>query len=198
MRLVEFFALCGLVIGWLATHLFSEARERRKEARAQLDKLIDRIAKFENDSASFHTAQIFDAAKNGALLSDFDRIQRVLHRMPLVPNIDQLSGLLIGLRRAVTLKNFDASTFSSESPGSDLLVGIVQAGRDLEDRLEGFYLSRYPSGFPYFDWRNSRKRVKLFILVALALTVSGAYFGVDWRGKPEPKQTDLAPVVRTP
>ncbi len=57
---------------------------------------------------------------------------------------------LVALRQAVTLKNFDASSFATQTDTSDIVADIADAAFALEDSLERQYLARYPAKFPFF------------------------------------------------
>lgn len=139
------------ILGWFATHFFSEARERRKEVRSQVDKLLDRLVKIEGFARDFHTSASFDEKISSELLSQLNRLEGVLGRISRF-DIDNFVGVLVHLRRSITLNNFDKSKFSTQSYGSQLLSEISGAIRDFEDELEGQYALSYPSKLPYFNW----------------------------------------------
>ena len=98
-------------IGWVATHFLSESRERRKEVRSQLDKVLDRLSKLEESAREFHTSAQYDAKKATSIVFEIDRIERFLHRLAVI-NVDDLVPVIIHHRRAITFKNFDKSSFS--------------------------------------------------------------------------------------
>jgi len=137
------------VFGWLATHLFSEARERRKEVRERLDKLVERIVGLEDDARAFHSAAEYDEHAANAILYELDRLERSATRVQAL-NIDALVPMLIHHRRAITLQNFDASSFKTQAGSSEIFADIASASADFEDELERQYGVRYPSRFPYF------------------------------------------------
>jgi len=175
MRPIELIALAAVVVGWFATHLFSEARERRKEVRSQLDKLLDKLFSLEKDAVEFHSCATFDSSKTGGLLGQVDRIERILGRLPIV-RLDDVVGPIIHHRRAITLRNFEASTFKPQSAGSDLLNEIASATRDLEDILEERYASEYPGSFPYFARPSTHTLTLIAVAALLALcTVIGLH-----------------------
>lgn len=141
------------VLGWGFTHIFSEARERRKEVRAQLDKAIEQLLALEKASREFHMADEFKVVKAHDLTSALDTFERKLYRITCL-NIDDLVGRLVRLRRAITLKNFDRTAFSAQAPESEVLASIADAAADMEDAMESQYRGRYPNHFPYFKWRK--------------------------------------------
>lgn len=140
------------ILGWGFTHIFSEARERRKEVRAQLDKAIEQLLALEKSAREFHMAETFAPIKAHDLTAAIDTFERKLLRISCL-RIDDLVGRLIRLRRAVTLSNFDKSTFQAQTAESEVLGGIADAAADMEDAMESHYRARYPSTFPYFRWR---------------------------------------------
>lgn len=141
------------VVGWACTHLFSEARERRKEVRSQLDKAYEQLQKLEQDSRSFHCAEKFDSVKSGDLTTRIFTFERTLQRIKIV-RTDSLNPYIIALRRAVTLENFELSSFQPQQQTSPLLLEISAAAEDLEQALEHRYSCRYPNHFPYFTFRD--------------------------------------------
>ena len=136
-------------IGWGATHLFSEARERRKEVRTQLDKLLERLAKLEEAARDFHTDESFDQKKSLSILSDIDRIERVLTRLTAI-QVDNLVPVIILHRRAITFQNFDKTSFEKKDSSSEVISDINSATQDFEDEIEAQYRIAYPPKFPYF------------------------------------------------
>jgi hypothetical protein len=136
-------------VGWAATHLFSEARERRKEIRSQLDKVLDRLSKLEDAARDFHSSTTFDSKKASSIVSEIDRIERVLHRLASI-NVNNLVPVIIHHRRAITFKNFDMSTFGTLGSTVDLIADISAVTQDFEDEIEAQYRIAYPPKFPYF------------------------------------------------
>ena len=142
------------IIGWGFTHLFSEARERRKEVRAQLDKAIEIVLTIEKSGRAFHIAPSFDASKAAELRLAIDILERKFHRISCL-EVDQLNTQLIAFRRSITLRNFEASEFTSQPAESEIFADISGSAFGLEDALECQYLSRYPRTFPYFKFGKS-------------------------------------------
>jgi hypothetical protein len=144
-------------VGWGATHLLSEARERRKEVRAQVDKVLDRLAKIEEAARDFHSADSFDQKKSLFILSEIHRLERILTRIPGM-NIDNLVSVIILHRRAITYQNFDMSSFQRLDLGGELIGDINAATQDFEDEIEAQYRLNYPANFPYFQLRSRISR----------------------------------------
>lgn len=168
--------------GLLATHLFSEARERRKERRAQLDKVLERLGKLEENGKKFHLAAQFDLAAARALVAEIDRLQRAVARnLPRSSAEGELAAASIEHKRSLTFENFDQGSFSSQEPGSPLLLRIESATIDYEVLLEEEYAREYPNQFPYFrvlpirdrEWRSAMEVLCAFFSGGLiALTVA--------------------------
>ena len=140
-------------VGWGATHLLSEARERRKEVRAQIDKLSDRLAKLQDDAIKFHTQAAYDDRGSAAILSEIDRMERLVARNSRFDS-DCFIAVIIQHRRAITYKNFDKSAFVQQPFDSDLLAEVNVTTQAFEDELEAQYRISYPSRFPYFQIRK--------------------------------------------
>ncbi|MET3229987.1 UNVERIFIED_ORG: hypothetical protein ABIC54_002172 [Burkholderia sp. 1263] len=144
--------LFGVVVGWAATHIFSEARERRKEYRGQLEKVHELASKIEQAGCSFHRSPSHDAIKASDLVSQLAWLERSIVRIPIFEEA-RWTPALITLRQAVTLNNFDASTFKQQADHSEIIADITDATFGLEDELETQYLGRYPAKFPFFSIR---------------------------------------------
>lgn len=141
------------VFGWLVTHLFSEARERRKEVRSQLDKQLDRLLKIEEAARDFHKSTTYEDKKADSIIAELSRLERAIQRIPRM-NGDFYVQVLTHLRRSITLKNFDKSSFSAQDSSSELFSEINSAVQDFEDEIEAQYCRSFPSKFPYFKMRN--------------------------------------------
>lgn len=149
MKTIELVGLLIVVLGWAATHLFSEARERRKEERAKVDKFVEALTAVASHAREFHEAEAFSDGKRAALQSSLDRLDRRLGRIRIVRS-GALVPQQIALRRSITLRNADRSTFAPQKVGSKIIQSIDEAVIDLEDCLEAQYSAAYPPGFPYF------------------------------------------------
>lgn len=142
------------VIGYFITHVFSEARERRKDIRSQLDKISTRLQQLEVDARAFHTAKEFESTKNLQLITGISQIERHLSRLAFLL-IDNLNGPIIHMRRAITLENFDRSNFKTQEVDSEIFHEISAAIGDLEDAVEREYRLAFPNTFPYFRLKNT-------------------------------------------
>ena len=83
--------------GWAFNHFLSEARERRKEVRSQIDKLFEQLYKIEQDARAFHSAAAYDSVKAGEVNSKIQILERSMSRVPIFV-MDGLTGYIIRLR----------------------------------------------------------------------------------------------------
>lgn len=139
------------VFGWFAAHAFSEARERRKDVKAQLEKLNSRLLKIEESAISFHTKAGFDPALAREIATQLDRAERTIGRLQMLSS-ELLQPYIIAHRRSITLSNFDISVFKQHEPNSELVQEITNATLAIEDEIERQYQQHYPASFPYFRW----------------------------------------------
>lgn len=139
------------VIGWFAAHAFSEARERRKDAKAQIEKILEKLSNIEKLGISFHTNEVHDPAKARELTSEIQKLERSLNRIQIL-DFQSLKYPIIAFRKSITLNNFDAGSFLKQTDTSNLIQEICDATFDLEDEIDTQYQEHYPSTFPYFKW----------------------------------------------
>lgn len=154
MTLSQAGTLLLVMIGWAATHLLSEARERRKEVRARLDRVFQTLHELRVAAEHFHCAETFDRLQAQRLRTDIHSFQRMMTRIAIL-NVDDLAPFILGVRRGITLKNFEPSNFVHQGPDSEILRDIVDAIAELEDELESQYTLAYPNQFPYFRISSS-------------------------------------------
>jgi len=149
------------VVGWGVTHLFSEMRERRKEARSQIDKLYESLSKLTIEAHEFHSAAEFSGTQSRELIAKLHRLERMLSRIGCFDQ-DGLSPAIIRLRRSITLKNFDASDFKQQAAESEIFEAIDSAAEEVEDEMERQYRYAFPSQFPYVRWRTGTASPKIW------------------------------------
>lgn len=144
------------ICGWFAAHAFSEARERRKDIKVQIEKLYDRLSIIEKSALSFHTQAEFDSASARVLTTQLDRIERAISRVQIL-SVVPLQPSIIAHRRSITLRNFDVSEFVQQEPNSELVQEITNTTLEIEDEIDRQYQHHYPSSFPYFRWPGFKK-----------------------------------------
>ncbi|MEF3068014.1 hypothetical protein [Pandoraea apista] len=131
-----------VVVGWVAVHYLTSVRERQKEIRELVGKLLETIASLERASVAFHSAPAFDQVKAYELTSTIASIRRRLTSQPL-SKLQVSPDRILKLRRAVTLDNFDVKNFSSQAPTSPLIQGILAICEDVTISIEQAYARRY-------------------------------------------------------
>lgn len=136
------------IVGWAATHFFSEARERRKEVRAALDKILVSLEDLRKNAMSFHGSASFSEENAQDLQTAIYRLNRLLARVPIL-NAAEVAPFVKELRQSMTLHNFSKSTFVAQVAGSELLENISDRCSGLEDEFDRQYALHYPHGFPY-------------------------------------------------
>lgn len=137
------------ILGWFAAHVFSEARERRKDIRSQIEKTIERLSAIESLGIAFHTNPEHNETQARELTYQIHRLEKLLSRIQIL-DMQSLNYQIITFRRAITLKNFDGGEFSTQPPSSSLLQEITESSLAIEDEVEKQYQNRYPASFPYF------------------------------------------------
>lgn len=169
-------------VGLVVTHLLSEARERRKELRAQFEKLAERLAALEVRGARFHGAASFDALEARAIEVEIASIERRAVRLAEAASVS-LGDAAIAHRQSLTLRNFEVSSFTPQQPNSDILAEIEAATASYEEALEDVYREQYPSQFPYYRVSAPRSSDLLPTLVAiwvgLLLGVTATYLAMQ-------------------
>lgn len=133
-----------LVGGWFVVHHLSTKRDLRKEARDRLDQLVFALREIEEKSIQFHQSDSYNGDVARSLLFDIQRIIAKFKRYPC-GSFGISKNLLIELRRAITLKNFDPSEFVCQPVNSAILNDISNAVDDIEDQLEKEYERIYLS-----------------------------------------------------
>lgn len=112
-----------VLIGWITVHCSTLSRERRKEKRDSVSRIIEEIKAIEILAVTFHTSDNFDPQSSDSLIWRISRVTRSLQRPPLKSlNIDL--SLMVRFRREFTLQNTDASTFAPQAYNSGIIKGI--------------------------------------------------------------------------
>ena len=139
------------ISGWFAAHAFSEARERRKDVKSQIEKIIEKLSATEKLGITFHTNERREPSQARDLASDIQKLERSLNRVQIL-DPQSLKYPIIAFRKSITLNNFDAGDFVKQADTSNLIQEISNSAFDLEDEIDSQYQEHYPSSFPYFKW----------------------------------------------
>jgi len=121
--------------GWFVVHRATLVRERRKERRELANNAIDALNSLAIEARNFHIASAFDEHRADLLRYRIGRMILSLQRQPL-SELDLPIGRMVRLRKSITLKNMDQSSFSAQQPNSPVLMDIRSAVDDLVDAID--------------------------------------------------------------
>lgn len=129
-------ATWGIVLaGWVVVHCATLARERRKENREAVTRIIEEIKAVENLAVTFHTSEKFDSQISDSLIWRVNRAIRTLQRQPL-QTLDIPLGMMVRFRKGLTLLNTDASTFAMQTYHCEIVRGIRSVTDELLTEIE--------------------------------------------------------------
>lgn len=154
---VQFLVSWLLIIGgWYAVHKAALSRERRKEKREEIDKIIEEIRVIESMAIDFHNSKIFDKKINSNITLRIDRLSKKLQTPSIFNKIKIQTQLMIEFRKSITLHHFDKSDFPSltqriiknnlyPATSIDTLIrDINSATDDLRDAVESAKYKIFP------------------------------------------------------
>ncbi len=144
-----------IIIGWLIINHQHNARETRKERRDQLDRLISQLAELEKKAIAFHTASKHDDYPQRELTRNISKIWPQIKQLGLLENSNDIKQIVSDIRKEITLKNADRSTFKPQSIND--LDGISDSIGVLVDKLNAAYIRKYHRTFSMriLDWMTS-------------------------------------------
>ena len=140
-----------IIIGWVVVHWLTLKRETRKEVREGIDAFLKLLQNIEAKAISFHRADEYKGDIARALRFDIQRAIAGLDRQ-LFSKFTIPSSLRVGLRKAVTLTNFERGSFAPVLPDSQILNEICHAVDDIEQQIEKEYERIYPLGIKWRFW----------------------------------------------
>lgn len=137
----------NLVTGycWLLVNQQNNIREKRKEIRSILDKIQSLLDEIEIQAVNYHTGR-----ESSDLAFQLKRSlnQKLRDRLDILKlrNLDvkKCYPLLKKFRQAITLENFDTSSFIPQNLNDGLIKNIGDAKDRLSQELEKSFASRYP------------------------------------------------------
>lgn len=121
--------------GWGVVHLTDLSHERRKEKREAVARIIDEIKDIESNAVAFHSSESHCAQASNSLTWRVGRLNRCLQRPPL-NSLNIPLPLMVRFKRALILKNTDASSFVSQANYGELIVDIRQITDDMIEAVE--------------------------------------------------------------
>ncbi|WP_396956623.1 hypothetical protein [Nitrosomonas sp.] len=146
-----------LVIGgWYVIHRTTLIRERRKEKREEIDRVLEEIRAIESIAIDFHNSEVFDKKANSNITLRIDRLSRKLQAPPTFNELKITTQLMIEFRKTITLEHFDKSNFPSivqrimkgnpyPATSIEILIrDINSATDDLVDCIEAEKNNKFP------------------------------------------------------
>ncbi|MCX7091894.1 MAG: hypothetical protein NTY50_00365 [Methylobacter sp.] len=133
-----------VISGWLLVNHQNNVREKRKEIRTILDKTQSFLDEVEIEAIKYHTSQ-----ESSDLAFQLKRSlnQKLRNRLDILAlrnlNIEKCYPHLKKLRQAVTLENFDTSSFKPQNLEDDVIKNIWLAKDKLSQELEKSFATRY-------------------------------------------------------
>ena len=118
-----------VVVGWFFVDWKNNRRELRKEKRALIDKINVDLNSIEKIAVEYHQNSHANIKTSQEIKISLDRVVRILNREKLLARKDYKK--FIAFRQAITLDNFDSSSFFTQLDNSELLQNIF-----LTDRAE--------------------------------------------------------------
>ena len=133
-----------VIAGWWLVNRQNNIREKRKEIRTLIDKLQVYLDDVETLAIKYHTNQessdlAFELKRslNQKLRSKLDILKlRTL-------DVNKCYPLLKQFRQAVTLNNFDTSSFKPQSMSDTIVTNIWPAKDKLSQELEKSFATKY-------------------------------------------------------
>lgn len=136
----------GLIIGgWLYTHYKNRQLETRKEVHQTISKISASLAEICDEAIKFHTNEKFCGATIFQALFKFEDETSNINLLVDILKLDscKIGTLTVGLRRSISLKNADKSSFKQQSYDSGLLKKITHGRSELDQYLKKQYYVKY-------------------------------------------------------
>jgi hypothetical protein len=134
----------SVIAGWWLVNRQNNIRENRKEIRALIDKIQLSLDEIESQAIQYNTneqsselAFQLKRSLNQKLRSKLDVLK--LRKL----NLDKCDTFLKQFRQAVTLENFDTSSFRPQHISDDLIKKIWLTKDKLSNELEKCFAKKY-------------------------------------------------------
>lgn len=124
-----------VLIGWFVVHRTTLERERRKENREIAARIIDSLYALCHDGRQFHTSKEFNEELSFDISQKLGRIFREIN-LPPISNLKISNEKLMEARMALTLKNFEKSSFKKHEPSSPLVQDVTFSIEELVSEIE--------------------------------------------------------------
>lgn len=123
------------VVTWWTTYRLTKRSDRRKELTSKIDKLCGQIDAIHKLAYQYHTSD----SEDHSLESEIHVLIRIFAADLKLANVlvqEQMNSLVIGLRRAITLRNFETRDFSSKRLNDPLLRRVDEACEKLKTSID--------------------------------------------------------------
>ncbi|WP_148040537.1 hypothetical protein [Marichromatium sp. AB32] len=120
---------------WFATSRLTKRSERRKELLSEIDKLCRKVDNIHRLAYQYHTSEKEEKDLASEILVMIKILSEDLSNANLLQRT-QVCRLMIGLRRAVTLENFDTCNFSAKQLRDPLIKRIDEACAKLKKSID--------------------------------------------------------------
>lgn len=124
-----------VIAGWWLVHQATLARERRKENRDAINKVIEDLRRIEQVAVGFHQAIEFNGTRARELRIDLERALRRINKPPC-KRLEIPTRARARARQAVTRENMDRSSFVRQDSESHLLLELTDAFDGLINEIE--------------------------------------------------------------
>lgn len=143
-----------IIAGWLANHWLSEIRDRRKEVRSALDSFHSKVESLRDEAIKFHVGKEYNENIANSLLMTISKLEVIALRLRLL-NEENVARLFKGTRQAITLNNFESSSFICLPMHSSIIIDIEISVEDISSTMESAYSYEYPINFPFYNFKNN-------------------------------------------
>jgi len=131
----------AIVIGWGVISYQNSCLQTRKEIRARIDSIQDRVEQLERRAIKFHTTS-YEAYLGQEIRISIQRIANEITLLQIaIPN--DFSQEVRMLRQSMTLKNFDQSTHKPLQQNSRVISLIAEACENLTHKIDTAYTSKF-------------------------------------------------------
>lgn len=128
--------------GWFVVNNQNNSRETRKEINNKIYGLIKSIEDIEEGAIKFHTADIFDEYTTNKILGDIYRASQKVNALNGI-GFSINTQAMISLKKAITLNNFDASSFKKQNMNSTIIYEIEDSTNNVISILENAYINTF-------------------------------------------------------
>ncbi len=128
--------------GWYIINEQNKRRETRKEVRQSIDTIAVDLDAITDLAYEYHSTRDHDSDVSQRIKYELLRLEKSLNRLkyPISVNVD---AEVIGLRRAITFKNFDTAEHVALSSNDELFNSISESVCELREKLESSYSITY-------------------------------------------------------